>query len=136
MRINHLIVGCEDVKKSQDFYTRILGFDLVSSFMDTGTKKEGLVLLDTSSGSDVEILLVPFNGERLPSPQHLAFEIDSKKFDSIFNTANEMKLDIRSLPPLDCKTKGIGTTEVRGKNYERFYLLDPSRVNIEFMRLC
>lgn len=136
MRINHLIIGCEDVKKSQAFYMNVLGFEFVSSFVDTGTKKEGLVLLDKSSGEEVELLLVPFNDERLPSPQHIAFEIDSKKFDSIFNVATEMKLEIRSMPPLDCKIKGIGTTEVRGRNFERFYLLDPSRVNIEFMRLC
>jgi catechol 2,3-dioxygenase-like lactoylglutathione lyase family enzyme len=136
MRINHLIIGCEDVKKSQAFYMNVLGFEYVSSFVDTGTKKEGLVLLDKSSGEEVEILLVPFNDERLPSPQHIAFEIDSKKFDSIFNVATDMKLDIRSMPPLDCKIKGIGRTEVRGRNFERFYLLDPSRVNIEFMRLC
>lgn len=136
MRVNHLIIGCEDVKKSNDFYTKVLGFEFINSFIDTGTKKEGLVLLDTSSGYDLELLLVPFNEERLPSPQHIAFEIDSNKFDSIFNTATELKLDIRSMPPLDCKIKGIGTTEVRGKTYERFYLLDPSRVNIEFMRLC
>lgn len=136
MRINHLIIGCEDVKKSQAFYMNVLGFEYVSSFVDTGTKKEGLVLLDKSSGEEVELLLVPFNDERLPSPQHIAFEIDSNKFDSIFNVATDMKLDIRSMPPLDCKIKGIGTTEVRGRNFERFYLLDPSRVNIEFMRLC
>lgn len=136
MRINHLIIGCEDVKKSQAFYMNVLGFEFVSSFVDTGTKKEGLVLLDKSSGEEVELLLVPFNDERLPSPQHIAFEIDSKKFDSILSVASDMKLDIRSMPPLDCKIKGIGTTEVRGRNFERFYLLDPSRVNIEFMRLC
>lgn len=136
MRINHLIIGCENVNKSKEFYTKILGFEFINSFIDTGTKKEGMVLLDKSSGDDVELLLVPFNDERLPSPQHIAFEMDAKKFDSIFNMATEMRLDIRSEPPLDCKVKGIGTTEVRDKKYERFYLLDPSRVNIEFMRLC
>lgn len=136
MKINHLIVGCEDVKKSQRFYNEILGFEFISTFVDTGTKKEGVVLVKNSNGEELELLLVPFNDERLPSPQHIAFEVESREFDSIFTTATQMNLDIRSMPPLDCKIKGVGTTEVRGKKYERFYLLDPSRINIEFMRIC
>lgn len=136
MRINHIIVGCEDVKKSQDFYTEILGFEFISTFIDTGTKKEGVVLVNKVDGVELELLLVPFNDERLPSPQHIAFEVETDKFDSIYEIASQMKLDIRSMPPLDCKIKGVGTTEVRGKKYERFYLLDPSRINIELMRLC
>lgn len=136
MRINHIIVGCEDVKKSQDFYTEILGFEFISTFIDTGTKKEGVVLVNKVDAVELELLLVPFNDERLPSPQHISFEVETDKFDSIYDIASQMKLDIRSMPPLDCKVKGIGTTEVRGKNYERFYLLDPSRINIELMRLC
>lgn len=136
MKINHLIIGCDNVNKSNDFYTQVLGFSFVSSFVDTGTQKEGIVLLNNADGEELELLLVPFNEERLPSPQHIAFELGNKDFDKIFKTATEMQLDVRSLPPLDCAIKGIGTTEVRGKKYERFYLLDPSRVNIEFMRLC
>lgn len=136
MRINHLIIGCDDVNKSRDFYTKVLGFNFINSFIDTGTKREGFVLLEESNGEELEILLVPFNEERLPSPQHIAFEVSSERFSAIYNLALELKLDIRSMPPLDCKIKGVGTTEVRGKRYERFYLLDPSRVNVEFMKLC
>lgn len=135
MRINHLIVGCENVDKSQQFYEEILGLTFVSSFIDTGTKKEGKVLVRNQK-DELEILLVPFNEERLPSPQHLAFEVDSDLFQKILSTAEDKKLNIRAMPPLDCKIKGVGTTEVRGRNFERFYLLDPSRVNVEIMRLC
>lgn len=134
MRVNHLIIGCEDVVKSQWFYSNVLGFPLENTFVDTGTGKEGLVLVDKTV--ELELLLVPFNDERLPSPQHIAFEVEADRFDRILNSAQISKLDIRSMPPLDCKIKGIGTTEVRGRKFERFYLLDPSRVNIEIMRLC
>ncbi|MFZ4715522.1 MAG: VOC family protein [Bacteriovoracaceae bacterium] len=136
MKINHLIIGCEDTKKSKNFYCDVLGFDYINSFIDTGTKKEGMVLVKNTNGEELELLLVPFNEERLPSPQHLAFEVQETQFDQIFNKATDMKLDIRSMPPLDCKIKGKGWTEVRGKKFERFYLLDPSRVNVEFMKLC
>jgi catechol 2,3-dioxygenase-like lactoylglutathione lyase family enzyme len=136
MKINHLIIGCEDTNKSKAFYTEILGFDFVNSFVDTGTKKDGMVLVKKTDADELELLLVPFNEERLPSPQHLAFEVTSEQFNQIFEKATAMKLDIRSMPPLDCKIKGIGWTDVRGRKFERFYLLDPSRVNIEFMKLC
>lgn len=136
MRINHLIIGTDNLKKSTDFYTEVLRFKLHNTFIDTGTKKEGNILIFGPADNELEILLVPFNDERLPSPQHIAFEVSSTNFDSLFKTATDKGLDIRSLPPLDCKIKGIGTTEVRGRKFERFYLLDPSRVNIEIMRLC
>ncbi|MCB9092182.1 MAG: VOC family protein [Halobacteriovoraceae bacterium] len=135
MKINHLIIGCEDIELSKEFYSSILGFKHVNSFVDTGTKKEGYVLIKEQD-TELEILLVPFNEERLPSPQHIAFEVENVNFESILKIANDKKLDVRAMPPLDCKIKGVGTTEVRGKKYERFYLLDPSRINIELMRLC
>lgn len=136
MRINHLIIGTDDLIKSTAFYTKILGFKLHNTFVDTGTKKEGNVLIKGHADNELEILLVPFNDERLPSPQHIAFEVTTDDFNTIFETATKQNLDIRAMPPLDCKIKGIGTTEVRGRNFERFYLLDPSRVNIEFMKPC
>ena len=136
MRVNHLIIGTDDQKKATTFYTEILGFKLFNTFIDTGTKKEGNILIIGPADNELELLLVPFNDERLPSPQHLALEVDSENFDVIFKKATDQGLDIRSLPPLDCKVEGIGTTEVRGRKFERFYLLDPSRVNIEIMRLC
>ncbi len=136
MRINHLIIGTDNLKKSTVFYTEILGFKLHNTFVDTGTKNEGNVLIIGPADNELEALLVPFNEERLPSPQHIAFEVSSADFDSLFKTATDKGLDIRAMPPLDCKLKGVGTTEVRGRKFERFYLLDPSRVNIEIMRLC
>ena len=136
MKINHLIIGCEDIKKSSEFYEGIIGLTFFNSFIDTGTKKEGKVYLHQDGDHEFEILLVPFNEERLPSPQHLAFELNINEFQRIYNRAVEQGLDIRAMPPLDCKIKGIGKTEIRNRLYERFYLLDPNRVNIEFMRLC
>lgn len=135
MRINHLIIGCDDINKSKSFYEEIIGFTYFDSFIDTGTKKQGHVLVKNQN-DELEVLLVPFNEERLPSPQHIAFEVETNQFNSILKTAEDKKLDIRAMPPLDCKIKGVGTTEVRGKKFERFYLLDPSRINIEIMRLC
>lgn len=136
MRINHLIIGTDNLEKSTNFYTELLGFTVHDTFVDTGTRKEGKVLIKGPAQNELEILLVPFSDERLPSPQHLAFEVSSSDFDSILKIASEKELNIRAMPPLDCKIKGVGTTEVRGRKFERFYLLDPSRVNIEIMRLC
>jgi len=135
MRVNHLIIGCDDVEKSLVFYEVILDFTPLDIFMDTGTRREGRILVKAQT-DELELLLVPFVEERLPSPQHIAFEVDSTEFDAILARAQDKKMNIRAMPPLDCQIKGVGTTEVRGKNFERFYLLDPARVNVEIMRLC
>lgn len=135
MRINHLIIGCDSIETARDFYVELLGFSFHDRFVDTGTGKEGFVLV-LGKSEEVEVLLVPFGKERLPSPQHLAFETDETTFGSILNKALGKKLDVRALPPLDSKLKGVGTVAVRGKQYKRFYLLDPSRVNIEIMTSC
>ncbi len=135
MRINHLIIGCKDIYQSQEFYESIIGFRLQEKFIDTGTKNEGLVLVKAQQ-DELELLLVPFTDVRLPSPQHIAFEVDSKEFNAILARAQDKKMDVRAMPPLDCQIKGVGTTEVRGNKFERFYLLDPARVNVEIMRFC
>ncbi|MBL7665299.1 MAG: VOC family protein [Bacteriovoracaceae bacterium] len=133
MRINHLILGCDNIDESRKFYETILGFKFIDSFIDTGTRNQGYVLV-IGQEHELEILLVPFKAERLPSPQHLALEVDSLVFKRILKESEEHNLDIRSMPPLDCKIKGVGITEVRGRKFERFYLLDPARINIEIMR--
>ena len=95
MRINHLIIGADHLKKSTDFYTEVLSFKHHNTFIDTGTKKEGNVLTRGPADNELEVLLVPFNDERLPSPQHIAFEVSSPDFDSIFKTALDKVLSLR-----------------------------------------
>jgi len=136
VRVNHLIIGVANLNESREFFVGVLGFKSIGEFVDTGTGGTGLVLVhcDSRDQETLEILLVPFAAARLPSPQHLALEVSAELFETVFSTAKKNGLPIRAVPPLDSKETGIiGRFECRGVVYERFYLLDPSRVNIEIM---
>lgn len=130
--INHLIVGAEDLKDSVAFYSDVFGYRLESSFVDTGTGSEGAVLVSEQSPT---LLIVPFSKERLPSPQHIALEVDALSFRGIFANCERFKVATRSLPVLSAPTGGPVTHEELGRRYEHFYFCDPSGVNLEVMRV-
>lgn len=138
MKINHIIIGTLPQEKSLGdavlFYIEVLGLKEMDRFLDTGTGEQGRVLVHESNGKEnFEILLVPFKPERLPNPQHVAIEVNAEEFQSIYARAVKKKLTIRSESALDSTLRGIGEFKNRGIGYERFYLLDPSGVNIEIM---
>ena len=134
MRVNHLIIGTGDVEASTKFYNELFGFETESSFIDTGTKREGRVLtLKDHDQTCLQVLLVPFTLERLPNPQHLAFEVDAAHFDSTYKNALSLGLKVRSKPPLDSLEEGIGELDSGGHQYKNFYILDPAGVNLEIM---
>ena len=77
MKINHFIIGSENVKKSTAFYCDLFGFQKVDD--DPGADG-GQVL----HGEHSELLILPFKPERLPNPAHFAFEVeDIKKFETM-----------------------------------------------------
>lgn len=134
-RVNHLILGSTDVAQSQDFYTKLLGFEVLGPFVDTGTGNEGRILrhVDAATGECLELLLVPFTPERLPNPQHIAFEVDAARFDALYQRAKELGMKVRAQPALSSPEAPPGPLEVAGYTYRNFYVLDPMRINIEVM---
>ncbi len=133
-RINHLIIGTTDVAQSEAFYTALFGFQSLCSFVDTGTGNEGKILrLQEDPEQCLELLLVPFIPERLPSPQHIAFEVDASRFHEIHQRAISLGFRIRGHPALTSPESAPGNLEVAGFCYRNFYVLDPMRINIEVM---
>lgn len=135
LRVNHLILGSLDVDKSQAFYVDLFGFEFLNSFIDTGTGNEGRVLRFTEpDGSGcLELLLVPFTPERLPSPQHIAFEVDAQRFEALYQRALALGLKVRAQPALSSLEDRPGTMDAAGYRYRNFYVLDPMRINVEVM---
>lgn len=134
MRIDHIIVGTDDILSSIHFYTELLSFCEYENFIDTGTGKEGKILIRNSLDSNLKILLVPFEKFRLPNPQHIAFIVEKKQFESIYKKVSSKKIKIRAEPHLSSKKEGIGTLIDHKKKYQNFYFLDPSGVNLEILR--
>lgn len=135
MRIQHMIVGVKDLRESEPFFEKILGFKKTASFTDTGTGAEGSVmLLESPAGQVTEVLLVPFTQNRLPNPQHLAFEADSEAaFQAAFERAKAAGMKIRAEPSLKSERLGIGELVMDRRVYRNFYVLEPSGINIEVM---
>jgi catechol 2,3-dioxygenase-like lactoylglutathione lyase family enzyme len=135
IRVNHLIFGSTDVGKSQEFYVELFGFRFITSFVDTGTGREGRVLrrAEADGSACLELLVVPFNAERLPSPQHIAFEVDAEEFEELHRRAESLGLKVRAQPALSSPEEPPGTLEVDGFRYRNFYVLDPMRINVEVM---
>lgn len=133
MKIDHIILGCKDIQTSKKFYEEILDFIPVDEFIDTGTGNKGLILKSTNHIFKLKILLVSFANERLPSPQHIAFEITENDFKKIYAKANSIGLVIRSEPSLKSTELGVGKMKFENKMFKIFYLIDPSGINLEFM---
>jgi len=134
-RLNHLILGTTDIAKSQEFYVDLLGFQFLDSFIDTGTGNEGRILRYTSPEDSeyLEVLLVPFTPDRLPSPQHIAIEVDAAQFELIHQRAKQLGLKVRAQSPLSSPEEPPGTLRTVGCDYRNFYVLDPMRINVEVM---
>src|SRR5262249_6029778 len=126
----------EELAVAESFYREILGFRAGEAFIDTGTGARGRVMEHHSaSGAVIELLLVPFDRERLPNPQHIAFETQSEALHTaIFDRAKAAGMHVRAVAALHSKKTGMGELTVRGRSYRNFYLLDPSSgTNIEVM---
>lgn len=135
LRMNHLILGSLDVAASQVFYEQLFGFELLGPFIDTGTGQEGRILRYTEpDGSGcLELLLVPFTPERLPSPQHIALEVEPERFELLYARAKALGMKVRAKPALNSPEEPPGILEVPGYRYRNFYVLDPMRINVEVM---
>lgn len=130
MKINHLIIGCQDKDSSSKFYCEILGYRVGDNFTDTGTKQTGAVLIHDEGP---ELLIVPFDSSRLPSPQHLALEVERHQFGRVLELCRDRGIHVRSQPPLDWKESGSSECEQSGRRYLHFYFCDPTHLNIEIM---
>jgi catechol 2,3-dioxygenase-like lactoylglutathione lyase family enzyme len=130
-----MIVGVKELRESEPFFEQILGFKKTASFTDTGTGAEGSVMLiDSPPGQVTELLLVPFRHERLPNPQHLAFEAATEaEFLTIFGRAKAAGLKIRAEPALTSERTGVGELTMDKRVYRNFYVLEPSGINVEVM---
>jgi catechol 2,3-dioxygenase-like lactoylglutathione lyase family enzyme len=136
MRLHHLIIGVKDLAQTEVFYRELLGFKLIDAFLDSGTNREGLVMVhtDESGLETLELLFVPFAAARLPSPQHIALEVGSTHFNQILAAAKKFAIPIRAHPELESRDTGTSRIQSRGREYETFYVLDPNGLNLEISR--
>ena len=134
MRIDHIIIGTDNIISSIYFYENLLSFREFESFIDTGTGKEGKILICNDQNFNLKILLVPFEKHRLPNPQHIAFIVEEIQFYFIYNKALSLKIKVRAEANIYSNKERFGNIVNCNKRYTNFYVLDPSGVNIEILR--
>ena len=99
-RIHHAAIICSDYKKSKEFYTEILGFEILKEIYreERDSYKLDLKVGDTYQ---IELFSFPTPPERVNNPEarglrHLAFEVDSiEKTVEYLNSKNIVTEPIR-----------------------------------------
>lgn len=116
----------KDVEKTIAFYSDIFGFKTTTD--DPGADG-GQVL----HGDGCDLLVIPFNSERLPNPAHFAFEVNTvAEFDELLNKAVTLGLELRS-EPLKNSKPGFGFFKRGLTRFKNFYISDPSGFNVAFL---
>lgn len=120
-RIHHIAIICSDYKKSKDFYTRILGLEIISEIFREECQS---YKLDLSLNGEyvLELFSFPDPPQRLSRPEaaglrHLAFEVDN------LNTVIEI------LKKKNIIAEQIRTDEMTNKHFT--FIFDPDNLPIE-----
>ncbi|MES2139581.1 MAG: VOC family protein [Bacteroidota bacterium] len=120
-RIHHIAIICSDYKKSKDFYTHILGLEIIK---ETFRQERQSYKLDLSLNGEyvVELFSFPETPHRLSKPEatglrHLAFEVDN------LNNAIEI------LKKKNVIAEPIRLDEMTNKHFT--FIFDPDNLPIE-----
>ena len=124
-RIHHIAIICSDYEKSKDFYTRILGFQVLAEVYREARKS---YKLDLAVNGLYQIELFSFENpaDRPSRPEalglrHLAFEVD------------DIDLVIAHLNTNGVQTEDIRVDEFTGKRFTFF--IDPDGLPLELYEL-
>jgi glyoxylase I family protein len=120
-RIHHTAILCSDYEKSKDFYTYILGLEIIQ---ETYRKERQSYKLDLSLNGEyvIELFSFPDPPKRISRPEatglrHIAFEVD------------DLDIVIRTLNQKDIVAEPIRTDEITGKRFT--FIFDPDDLPVE-----
>lgn len=121
-KIHHIAIICSDYEKSKSFYTKILGFKILS---EVYRKERNSYKLDLSLNGNysIELFSFPNPPKRISQPEscglrHLAFEVDAIEMARNYLISNSINCEI------------IRIDEFTDKRF--FFISDPDNLPIEF----
>lgn len=121
-KIHHIAIICSDYEVSKHFYTKVLGFEIVS---ETYRKERDSYKLDLAVNGiyAIELFSFPNPPKRISRPEasglrHLAFEV------------NDMIATQKYLKENNLKPEPIRIDEFTGKKFT--FIADPDDLPIEF----
>lgn len=95
--IDHVAINCRDLKRSLEFYTRVLGLKVTERepskpgmeyFLDCGSSLLGLIQGDTAKGNH------PFQNEGIGA-NHVSFRARTQDFDPIVEALKRQGIPVR-----------------------------------------
>ena len=120
-RVHHIAIICSDYRRSLDFYTRVLGFQVIAEHYRAERQS---YKTDLALGEDyvIELFSFPSPPARVSRPEaaglrHLAFEVD------------DIDDAVRELDTLHITHESIRTDEYTGKRF--LFFTDPDDLPIE-----
>ena len=120
-RIHHTAILCSDYEKSKDFYTNILGLEIIK---ETYRQDRQSYKLDLSLNGEyvIELFSFPDPPKRISRPEatglrHIAFEVDD--LDAVIETLNEENII----------AEPIRIDEITGKRFT--FIFDPDNLPVE-----
>lgn len=121
-KIHHIAIICSDYTKSKQFYTEILGLEIIQEIYREGRESYKLDL-SLNGNFVVELFSFPNPPERLSRPEacglrHLAFEV------------NDIELTRDFLIKNNIASENIRIDDLTAKRF--FFISDPDNLPIEF----
>lgn len=120
-RVHHIAIICSDYRRSLDFYTRVLGFQVIAEHYRAERQS---YKTDLALGEDyvIELFSFPSPPARVSRPEaaglrHLAFEVD------------DIDDAVRELDTLHITHESFRTDEYTGKRF--LFFTDPDDLPIE-----
>jgi glyoxylase I family protein len=120
-RIHHTAILCSDYEKSKDFYTNVLGLEIIQ---ETYRKERQSYKLDLSLNGEyvIELFSFPDPPKRISRPEatglrHIAFEVD------------DLAAVIEKLLESNFIAEPIRTDEFTGKRFT--FIFDPDNLPVE-----
>ncbi|MCF4101300.1 VOC family protein [Gillisia sp. M10.2A] len=121
-KVHHIAIICSNYKRSKNFYTDILGFDIIREIYREDRESYKLDL-SLNGSYTIELFSFPKPPERTSRPEaaglrHLAFEVDS-----VEEVINQLKA-------MNILAEPIRVDEITDKKFT--FIADPDGLPIEF----
>jgi glyoxylase I family protein len=124
-QVHHIAIICSNYERSKQFYTQVLGLEILS---ETYRKERDSYKLDLGLNGKyiIELFSFPNPPARLSGPEatglrHLAFEVEN--LESIFISMKQHNVEVEP----------IRTDELTGKRFT--FIADPDLLPIEFYEI-
>lgn len=121
IRLDHVILMVNDLERSLDFYTRVLGF---------GLEQPRPPFSVVRVAADCVLQLAPWG---TAGGEHLAFAMSREEFDAAFRRIREAGVAYGDAFDAADNMRGPGTADGAGGTTRSLYLFDPSKHLIEML---